>query len=461
MRPQLVFFSVASAFLSLLLITCTTIAAVPNSLQGTPRLLNPMVLPARSDQATRVASDTLQLHLPLIRKPAESPIGKLGSDFGNLITATEVISQDFPLAAQMGATWSRIELPWLKIEPEQGLFAWEPYDAVFDRLRELHVQPLVLIHSIPEWASDQSCGPVTDWTAFEDFLNAAIDRYGDVAGAWEFMNEPDGKAPNPLGPTIGCWAPYPEKYAEQLALFYAIIKQKDPEALVFHGGLAYDNWELFDRDFLTNTLANGAGPYFDGVSLHFYPINPVDFPTIADKINEVRSTLDRNLLWNKRIWITETSMWSNGGKGLEAQKDFIVQDQTRGLCAGADNLFWFAIRQEPLDPPLHRWLISRQHQPDQGYSTYQFYARQLEGATCLGRVNGQPEDVEAYRFLNTRGETLYIIWSNGAQQNVTLPATTHARSFDRDGGNEQIIPANNGMVSTDVSALAQFIWIDR
>ncbi|HRA68089.1 MAG TPA: glycosyl hydrolase, partial [Caldilinea sp.] len=373
------------------------------------------------------------------------------------------ISQDFALAAEMGTAWTRIELPWLKIEPNRGEYVWAPYDAVFARLRELGVKPLVLIHSIPEWASDpkdKGCGPITDWAAFEMFLNEAVDRYGDIATAWEFINEPDGFAPHPLGPTIGCWAPYPEQYAEQLARFYAFIKQRQPDGLVFFGGLAHDSWAKFDREFLANTLQSGAGPYFDGVSLHFYPINPVEFPTVADKVNKIRSILGRFLLWDKQIWITETSMWSNGPQGLEGQKNFVVQEQTRASCAGVDTLFWFAIRQEPFDPPLQRWLINRQHQPDQGYLTYKAYAEQLAGATCQGRASNLPADVEAYRFKNAQGKTLYILWSNSGAQSIAFPATVQARVLDRDGGNKKIVSAVNGGVTLEIGALAQYVWID-
>jgi len=463
MRTQLVMLAVTTALLSTLLSGLAAAADIASHVAA-PVVTTQGAAAQPAASSAAALSDTIQLLLPLVRRPAAPLPVKLGADFGNFITDTAVISEDFPLAFQAGATWTRIELPWLKIEPTRGAYAWEPYDAVFERLRELGIKPLVLIHSIPIWASnpaDKSCGPITDWPAFELFLNAAIDRYGDIATVWEFINEPDGLAPHPLGPTIGCWAPSPDKYAEQLALFYTLIKQRQPDALVFFGGLAYDNWDLFDRTFLTNTLQSGAGAYFDGISLHFYPINPTDFPTIADKINDIRSVLGRFLLWDKQIWITETSMWGNGPSGLEAQKDYIVQEQTRAFCNGrADNLFWFSIRQEIPNPPLHRWLINLHHQPDQGYFTYQVYAEQLAGAVCQGRVANQLANVEAYRFENAQGKILYIVWANDGVQSITLPGITQAQVLDRDGGNAKIVPAVNGGITLEVGASAQYVWID-
>lgn len=144
------------------------------------------------------------------------------------------------------------------------------------------------------------------------------------------------------------------------------------------------------------------------VSLHFSPINPQDFPTIAHKINEIKAILQRHNVYQKLIWITETSMWTNGPAGPTGQLDFIVKEQTRGFCAGADKLFWFAIREELQPPPLKRWPINGQHQPDQGYATYQNYAHQLEGAFCRGAYLQVPANVEAYE-LGIPGGEVYIL----------------------------------------------------
>lgn len=447
-----------------IIVTALVLVLLVNWGQVTAKTASPDVHPARSPLSDyRSISETLQVSLPLVRRPSAPPRGNLGTDFGNMLTETAVISDDLPLAVAMGTSWTRVELPWLIIEPGRGEYAWEPYDALFARLQELEVKPLVVIHSIPDWASDpadKGCGPITDWVAFESFVDAAIKRYGTVVTAWEFINEPDGFEPSPLGPTIGCWARYSAKYAEQLAMFHSLIKQRQPDSLVFFGGLAYDNWTKFDRNFLANTLESGAGQYFDGVSLHFYPINPEEFPSIADKIQEIQDILGRYLLWDKKIWITETSMWSNGTLGLEAQKDFIVQEQARAFCAGADNLFWFAIRQESFDPPLARWLINREHQPDQGYFTYKAFAQALTDTVCLDRPTNLPADVDAYRFQNRQGKILYVVWSSANIQTVRLAAAVQARVVDRDGEGERIIMATNGFVTIEVGAKAQYVWID-
>lgn len=423
-------------------------------------IIGPTVKRILGADALPKAMDEL-LYLPAIFTPPVPPPAKLSVDFGSLIALPEVAEQALPVAAAMGAQWSRTELPWLRIETSPGVYDWEAYDRAITRTVQSGMKVLALIHSSPAWAAVEGCGPISDTVALTNFLTTTITRYGDVVDAWEFMNEPDGLAPRPAyGPTIGCWAPYPAQYAQQLQLFYTTVKTLDPTALVMFGSLAYDSWPYFDREFLANALAAGAGPYFDVIGVHFYPIHPEDFPTMAHKIREIRAILDKQRVWNKHIWVTETSMWTNAGASLEDQRTYIVREQTRGLCSGADNLFWFAVHQEGANPPLHRWLINLAHQADQGYSTYQYYAGQVTGMTCQGRMANLPADIEAYTFDGSGKKRLHILWSNAAPTVVALPAATTAIVRNREGGDPQTISAQNGQVSVAVGTTPIYVVID-
>jgi len=389
--------------------------------------------------------------------------GQLGVDFGVFSTLDDVVSADFPQAKAMGAQWSRIELPWLKIEPSRGAFDWHVYDAPMRRAKQLGVRVLGVIHSPPTWAASESCGPISDTVALATFVKAAVNRYRGTVYAWEFINEPDGKAPLPhYGPTIGCWGPSPAQYAQQLALFYKTVKAVAPNTPVMFGSLAYDNWALFERQFLSNALDNGAGPYFDLLGVHFYPINPAEFPSIWDKIKKLRDILGKHSLNNKQIWVTETAMWTNAGANGDSQKDFIVREQTRALCNGADKLFWFGIRQEGPNPPLHRWLIDLHHQPDQGYYTYQHYASQIQGRSCQGHVPNLPGKIEAYRWDGAGKTTLYILWSNKPQTtNVALPATSAATVINYSGTEKKTVTAQNGVITIEIGPQPTFVVIGR
>lgn len=403
-------------------------------------------------------TDTAQVFLPLAFTVPTPPTSQLGVDFGSIITQSKVISPDFALAQAMGASWSRMELPWLKIEPTPGVFDWVPYDAALARAGQLGVKVLATVHSPPTWAALESCGPISDTVAMTTFVTAAVTRYHDVVRAWEFINEPDGKQPLPnYGPTIGCWASAPAEYARQLAIFYSTVKALDPQALVLFGSLAYDNWELFDRQFLDNALANGAGLYFDVLGIHYYPINPVEFPTMRDKIQAVRSTLDKHLFSSKRIWVTETSAWTDPGGSMETQKNFIVREQTRGFCSGADTIFWFGVGQKYANLPIDRWLISLDHQPSASYFTYQHYANQVVGGVCEGRYTTTPTDIEAYHVVTAAQANLYILWSTTKTTAVTLPATNNVLVLNRDGVQQQSLTPQKGAITVQVGTQPMFV----
>ncbi len=412
-----------------------------------------------------VVTDTLvvrapsKLFLPLIRRDAP-PTVKLGVDFGVWITETDVISYDLPLVREMGATWVRVNISWAEIERTPGEYTPDAYDAVFDRLAELGLHAMATIYHPPSWAAEEGCGPISDTVAFENFMTYMLNRYDDRVDVWEFINEPDGREPYHYGPIIGCWGYHPQEYAQYLRQFYSLVKAKNPKDLVFFGGLAYDNWAVFARDFFTRTLEYGAGDYFDGLSLHYYPINPVEFPTIAHKIAELQAAMQRYGVHDKLVWVTETSMWTNAGATVDTQKDYILSAHSRGFAQGADNIFWFAVRQMfPADTPgyLYRWLINIDHQPDQGYYTYQHFAQQLTGLRIAGAYRAVPDGVEAYRFVAPDHE-VYTVWTTDRDQaTVTFPAAHEATLIDRDGQVLGTLTPTGGEVTVTVGRVPMYV----
>jgi hypothetical protein len=411
---------------------------------------------------TSTGTITYTVFLPSIQKYV-MPDAKLGVDFGFMILDPDVLEYDCPLVKEMGAHWMRVFLGWLDIEKSPGEYDWAEYDAVLERLGELGFHTIVVVYGAPDWAAEENCGPITDTLALENFLEALVPRYAEVVDAWEFINEPDGRVPHKYGPAIGCWGPYPAEYARQLGIFYSKIKTLDPDALVFFGGLAYDSWYHFERRFFEEALQYGAGEFFDGVSLHYYPINPADFPTMAYKVNEIRDTMSRNGVYKKRIWVTETGMWVNdiGNEPLngspELQRDFVVRELTRGFGAGVDNIFWFDPREYPApEGAVHRWLISTSHEPVYGYSTFQHFAQQLEGMHCVGAYGKVPEGVEAYKFLGP-DRSLYVLWSNTVTTTVSIPSTADAILTNRDGDESVVVPVETGVVEFEVGMKPVFI----
>ncbi len=395
---------------------------------------------------------------------AERPLAKLGADFGFVVTNPDVIAQDFPLVKAMGVDWVRLFLPWYEIETAPKTYTWTAYDPVFNQLRALDLRAMVVVYGAPEWAAEHSCGPISDTLMLEEFLDVLVPRYADVAGAWEFGNEPDGRTPHETyGAVIGCWGLQPDVYAEQLAVFYEHVKALDPHAWVFFGGLAYDGWHHFERTFFERALYYGAGEFFDGASVHYYPINR-EFPTMGSKINELQEAMRIHDVHDKLIWITETAMWVNDHPAVpgspEIHRNFIVRGFAQGFGAGADNIIWFTVAEEPWRQDLHRWLINQDHEPANGYATFQHLATELDGLRCVGPYTGVPAGVEAYQFeSDTR--LLYIVWSAAGTRVVNLPVETEVWLTDRDGESTITLTPDEGVVTFEVGIAPVFVEVLR
>ena len=108
-----------------------------------------------------------------------------------MITDTESLQYDYPLAREMGAKWIRIDVPWLRIEKTPGQYDWSTLDRLVTRAKEVGFEPLFTVYGAPAWAAEHSCGPMSDTVAFEGFLDVLMSRYDQDVRAWEFTNEPD------------------------------------------------------------------------------------------------------------------------------------------------------------------------------------------------------------------------------------------------------------------------------
>ncbi len=215
------------------------------------------------------------------------------------------------------------------------------------------------------------------------------------------------------------------------------------------------------RDFFTETLRYGAGQYFDVANVHFYPINPVEFPTMAAKVNEIRATMSHFGVRGKRVWVTETGMWVNLNGSVERQRDFIVQELVRGFSAGVDNLFWFDLRERPTDEnTVHRWLISQDHQPINGYTTFQNLSRRLDGSYYKG-ISHAGTGIEAYQFAAPH-RTITVLWSGDTvTHTATIPAARDGLLTDRDGTISHTVHLQGGALTFDVGPRAVFLEVSR
>jgi hypothetical protein len=200
------------------------------------------------------AGQQSRVFLPLVMGPP-SPISYWGMNLYLTKVERRSAGDNLPLladlAAQAGVQWTREELVWSLIEPDDGAF--KPiYDSSLSLADSKGFNIIGMLLTTPEWARDPACRPAresywcppADVRTFAQFAAWMVERYDgdgfqDAPGspriaAWEIWNEP-----NDTGnwPEIGT-DPNARKrrYGEMLVAANQAIKAADSTALVLIGG---------------------------------------------------------------------------------------------------------------------------------------------------------------------------------------------------------------------------------
>lgn len=327
---------------------------------------------AATPPVPRVAhADGAPVYLPLaVRQAAPPPIPPdRARVFGMQIS--EVRFRDPAIIAairEAGATYWRTFLFWDEVEPirtSPPRYDWALYDPLFQAADQLGLTVIAEIQGNPAWAADYPGGPPHDLDTLARFMAAAVERYdGDgvddapgrpVVRFWELYNEPDNTDGTLAreGRGWGYWGHAPAAYAQMLKRVYPVVKLANPRARVVFGGIAHDAFVgeggPFAPAFLDDVLKAGAGPFFDVMNFHYYPLFATRWaahgPGIVGKTVAIRRTLEAHGL-DKPIMVTEAGMWSAANPPYPAatpadQMRYVPELYTQSLAAGLETVVWF------------------------------------------------------------------------------------------------------------------------
>jgi hypothetical protein len=263
-----------------------------------------------------------------------------------------------------GAGTLRINLAWGSVQSgPDAPYDWSHYDPVIGGAAENGVRVLATVYSTPSWAASTAETPPlgSALPAFEDFVRAAVERYGDDGTFWQehsdvpklpitdwqLWNEPN---------YAFFWRPGPDAsdYVELLRSFRAAVKSPDPGARIVLGGLfpAPTDGIPLER-YLAHLYRAGGQGQFDTLAIHPYASNPRE---ALARVAEARSIMDRFGDSDAPIWITEVG-WASGGApsgvtvGPERQADYLRQmfelaaaDSDRLGIAG---VVWYSLNDTP------------------------------------------------------------------------------------------------------------------
>jgi hypothetical protein len=226
----------------------------------------------------------------------------------------------------LGVTTVRLSVDWKYIEPTPGVYRWDRYDRVLDRLVDEHLTIVAVFVTVPPWAaSDPTACAVEEREprdcdlrgdqieAFERVVRATVTRYPFIR-AWEFWNEPE--LWRHLGEDVGDYLPL-------LSRFYRIVKEIDPSVQVAASSLA--GWEYVGwlYDVSEAMLGPGVRPW-DAIAFHPYNTHRERDARGAvaslrtAEIERLRAEMVARGDGTKPLWLTEYG-WDEGPKVQAAQ----------------------------------------------------------------------------------------------------------------------------------------------
>ncbi len=267
----------------------------------------------------------------------------------------EVGSSDAELArmGQGKVGFYRWPLSWREVERTRGTYDWTATDRLITQLARNGIEPLPTVCCVPAFFHDDLKQPPTgaaEERAWQDFLGAAIARYGRGGDFWtanptlpqdpitnvQILNEPNSS-------TFYHPKPDPAQYEHILEISANAIHGVDPSAHILLGGMfgtphpaegsAIDAWK-----FLAKLYQHGAKSSFDAAASH--PYSPNLFG-IKFQIKKFRKVMKRHHDGGADIWVTEIGWGSKKhvgsalGKGRKGQarmlkKSFRLLKHKRG-----------------------------------------------------------------------------------------------------------------------------------
>lgn len=344
-----------------------------------------------------------------------------------------------------GATWVRVSISWAAVEPTNTTpdqYHWVNADSQVVMAYE-RCWPIVLtIGSNPAWASTHKEGFLdkTGPDELAQFTAALAERYDgdgiqDAPGSpkvlyFEMYNEPDVGALS----LDERWGDAPAQYAAMLKAVYPAVKAANSKAQVVFGGIAFDfftdqdslhpeNNGPFVRAFFENVLKNGAGPYFDIMNYHFYPLFgpnwaknfPKDGPGLVEKTEAVRAIMRRYNI-SKPVIITEAGWHNNntipfGDDTLQVR--YVQKLYTQALASDVPMLAWWPFSDVGGSYTYNSGLVTVDGSTlKPAYYAYGVFAREMAGVTFVAEIEAS-EDVKVYKFYdNAKQRTIFVAWTN-------------------------------------------------
>lgn len=238
-----------------------------------------------------------------------------------------------------GFKYVRMTLLWSEVEPEPGVFNWEPIEQTLSSLEAAEITPVIVIRGAPEWALPPPVDspvpvidtPPADATDLGGFVAALATQFSGrlpFLQIWEHPNDPA---------MWGGVAPDTVVYASLLGEAANAARLASPGVQIVLAELAIEpTLGLPDIDYLRGLYRSGARDFFDVAAAvaDGGESSPFDRQVDQERINLSRLVLFREVMVEEDdaatpIWGTRYGWAQAGDVDAQEQADFMVTGVTR------------------------------------------------------------------------------------------------------------------------------------
>lgn len=340
--------------------------------------------------------------------PAASPSG---GDHLVLGAATH-FAQGWPFswfdnAKSIDITELRDEVSWATIEPQPGVYKFDPYFFDFlDRARRNGVSMLLVMQpQHPHYDNGQTAFTPEACAAYANALAALLAKYGDIISGVEVGNEINGDGMK--GPAAQHRA---ESHVLLLRAVWARVKPQYSKIAILGGST-----NVIGVGFLEKIFAQGGLEVMDGVAIHPYRSYAEHVDLEFDALTEVM----RRHGPVRPIWATE---FGDQFVNNDLAPPHLLKMAAIMGAAHVKRAYWYALSDE-------RWYRNMGLFDSRGgfksvAKTFRLLQREL---VPLGDPTRLPTDGRTYIYRY--GANTYVMW--GAERPIAI--TGQARARDASG----------------------------
>ena len=251
-----------------------------------------------------------------------------------------VLPNELSLMRSAHIVWIRQFFRWDDIEQSPNRYIWDKYDRIVSAVSAAEgLEWVAVIYGAPSWlrdlrANDSASAPPISTAAFETFLRAFAERYGNAITYYEIWDEPN------LSASWGGLPPHPADYLSLLAAGYRAIHSADPHAVVMTAALAPTEEQgpqnISDWRYLNDLYALGGKNSFDAVAAKPYGFDdpPHQRTVREERLNFSRVVALREIMvahgdGNKALWASQWG-WNalpSNWRGAPSIWGSVTQDQ--------------------------------------------------------------------------------------------------------------------------------------